>query len=157
MWWALVVLVVLIVSIAVPKIGKNLLIVTGILGAIGIAWYVWQQHEDELARKRISLNEVQLVNIMFQPGDRANSYRIEGQVKNNSPRYTLQSVRIKITLRDCVRPGECETVGETIATSLNEVFPGQARQIDETVHFPGLSGPKGTYMWDYSVLETKGK
>jgi len=157
MWWVLLLLIVVIVAIAVPKIGKILLVVIGILIVIGIVWYWREQHEDELARKRISPNEIQLVGLMFLPGDSAKSYRIEGQVKNNSKIYTLHSISLKIILRDCVKPGDCEIVGETVATSLNEVFPGQSREIDERIHFPGFPGPKGTYVWDYSIIETKGK
>ncbi len=157
MWWALILLILVIVAFAVPKFGKALLVVIGVLVVIGIIWYLKNQHEEELAKKRIVPNEIQFVDLRLAPSYSPESFRLLGRIKNKSQRFILTDLRVKITMRDCVKPGDCEIVGECIAWSFADVPPGQSRDLDESVYFSHLAKPKGKYEWDYSIIEIKGK
>ncbi len=157
MWWVLIILIVLIAAFAVPKFGKALLVVIGILVVGGFALYLNGQHKEELAKKRISPDEIQLDDLRLAPSYSPESFRIVGRIKNKSQKYSLDSLRLKITMRDCVKLGDCKIVGESVAWSFADVPPGQSRDFDESVYFSNLAKPKGKYEWDYSIIEIKGE
>lgn len=157
MWWFLILLIVVIASFAVPKFGKTLLVVIGILMTVGFAWYLKNQHEEKISKQRISPSEIQFDDLRMAPRYSPESFRLLGRIKNKSQRYTLHDIQLKVTIRDCIKAGDCEIVGEATAWSFNNIPPGQSREFDESVYFSNLAKPKGKYEWDYSVVEIKGE
>jgi hypothetical protein len=156
MLWIIVLIIVVIIAFIVPKFGKTLLIGIAVLVAIGFLWYLNNRHEEEVSKKRISHTEIQFDDLRLMPSYSAASFRLSGRLKNKSQRFSLQDIRIKITMRDCIKPGECEIVGETTASTFATVPPGQSRDVDESVYFSNLAKPKGKYEWGYYIVEIKG-
>ena len=85
-----------------------------------------------MSKKRIAPAEIQFDNLRLAPGYSSESFRLLGRIKNTSPRFSLQDLRLKITMRDCIKPGECEIVGESTAWTFATVPSGQSRDIDES-------------------------
>ena len=71
--------------------------------------------------------------------------------------YTLSEVRLKLTMRDCRKPKDCEVVGETVESLYTSVPPGQARDLDEHVLFSAMRQPRGTYQWEYQIVAILGR
>jgi hypothetical protein len=69
----------------------------------------------------------------------------------------LTQLRLMLTMRDCTGPADCEVVGESEEFIFTKVPPGQARDLDESVHFSKLGQPRGKRQWDYRILEILGK
>lgn len=164
MWWivALIVIAVVIIAIVFPKFGRALLKIILVFGAISavifLLWFLYDQHEDELSKKRIPISEIQIDDLLLTPVPyRPNEYYLSGRLKNKSQHFSLQSIKIKITMRDCIKPDECEIVGEDTALSSLSIPPGQVREMNGMVLFSYLAKPKGKNQWDYSVVELKGK
>ena len=156
MWWIIILIIVVIIAFKIPKFGKTLLIGVAVLVVIGFIWYLNNQHEEEMSKKRISPAEIQFDNLRLAPSYSAESFRLVGRIKNKSQSFSLRDMRIKITMRDCIKPGECEIVGESTAWTFATIPPGQSRDIDESVHFSNLAKPKGKYEWDYAIVEIRG-
>lgn len=156
MWWILILLIVVIAAFKVPLFGKALLVCIGIVVILCAIWLLNDRHEAEVAKRRISPAEIQFDDLHLSPSYSADSFRLLGRIKNRSKRFSLQDMSIKIAMRDCIKPGECEIVGEDRVWSLCNCPPGQARDLDASVHFSNLAKPKGKYEWDYSILEIKG-
>lgn len=163
MIWIVVVLVI-IAAFALPRFGKALaglfgvLLVLAIVGAIIL--FVMdrrQKAERELAKTRIKTAEVDLVDLGLRNGYGAGSYTLVGRVRNRSGRYTLNEMRLKLTMKDCGDTNSCEVVGQTEEAIYVNVPPGQARDLNEFVSFTGLGSPRGKHQWDYEIVEIVGQ
>jgi hypothetical protein len=164
MAWAILLIIIIVPAFAIPKFGKALLGLGGILlilaalGAVVLYKMDRQQRaEHEVAKTRIKLNEVELVDLVLRPGHSTGSYTLVGRIRNQSTQYTLSEVRLKLTMRDCKGSNDCEIVGETKESLYTSVPPGQARDLDEYVHFSGMRQPRGKYQWEYQIVEILGR
>ncbi len=182
MWWLFIVIIILIAAFAVPSFGKALLgfgkilsILLGILAIIGVAWYYYTRHEEELAKTRISPNEIELSDLRLIPEDYdRESFKLIGRLKNKSSKYSLSELQVKIELQDHIGEiidpfdksievwpvsgiGQREVIGEDTIDILSDVPPGQVRNVDEHVYFSNLAYAKGKYESNYSITEIKGK
>jgi hypothetical protein len=117
--------------------------------------------EYEASKHRIARSELDLDVRLY--GDSSNMFRIHGRIRNNSTRYTLNSVTLKMSITDKA-PGETPTlelkdvVGESIARISITVPPQQSRGIDEYVSFADL--PKlepGHWSWGCVITEIRGE
>jgi hypothetical protein len=146
----------IIAAFTVPKSGKAFLIIIGILIAVSIALYVKNEQGAEVAGQRISPHEIQFDDLKLEPNDYNNNFfYLTGRIKNTSQQHPLHELRLKITLRDCIKPGDCEIVGQTMAWSFIDVLPSESCEFEDSVYFTNLAKPKGEYVWEYSVFETK--
>lgn len=180
MWWALLILAVIIAAFAVPTFGKALLGVIGVLIIICVLWYLSEQAETESSKKRIAPYEIELTELTLVPGYGSGSYKLQGRIKNMSSAYTLKSVNLKLTMQDCKRrhtaeeflnddkteeestPWEkyqeqCDVVGEDDVYIWGNIPPGQTRAVDEYVSFYNMPSLKGKPTWHYAISEIKGE
>lgn len=164
MEWLILLAVVVTSAFAFPRFGKALLALVGVLLVLlvvaGVLLYLYerrQEAERAAAKTRIARSEIEFVDLALRPSYGRGWYRLVGRVRNRSPRYTLRELRLKLVMRDCRRVGDCEIVGETDEAVYLSVPPGQAREIDEDVHFYDLGPPRGKYQWEYSVTEIVGQ
>jgi len=164
MTWAILLIIVVVAAFAIPKFGKAMLGLGGILlilVAVGaVVLYEMdrrQKAERGVAKTRIKPNEVELVDLAFRPGSGTGSYTLVGRTRNRSTQYTLSEVRLRLTMRDCTGSNDCEIVGETEKSLYTSVPPGQARDLDEYVHFSGMRQPRGKYQWEYQIVEVLGR
>lgn len=170
MWWALLIIVVIIGAFAVPKFGKAILGIVAVLIAIGFIVYFSEQAEEEASKKRIAPTEIELADLVLVPGY-GSGYTLRGRVKNTSPTYSANGITLKVVMRDCrespeneklAGPGEkyqkyCDVVGEDDVYIWGEIPPGQTRGLEEMVSFSGLPAFRGKSEWSYSITEISGK
>lgn len=157
MLWLLIIVIVIIAAFAMPRFGITLLGLIGLIVAGLIIFYFAEKQQENLSKTLITANQVELSDLILVPRYSSESYELQGRVKNKSTKYTLGDLRIKITMQDCVKPQECEVVGESTAWIYNDVPPGQMRNLNSSVYFSGLPKPRGKHEWHYLISEIKGK
>lgn len=125
--------------------------------AIALIWYASYQREQELSKRLISKNEIELMDLFLTHGSMG--WKIFGRVKNTSQKHTLTGLRIKVNIKDCIRPGDCEIVCEDTVNCVDAiVLPGQSRSFRKFVFgFPDPTTLPGKYDWYYSVIEVRGR
>jgi hypothetical protein len=149
--FAIVVLILLVVSAGFRKF-FGVFVLIALLG--GGAYYLYQQREERLAESRIRPSEVLVTNskINFQ----YESYHFRGRVTNNSPQYTLSQVEFSISVKECPeQPSRtaCVVVADTRKTLYIRVPPGQARDFNEPLYFPGEPPvPAPNHQWRFDVV-----
>lgn len=155
MLWVVVVLVVIFLAFGAAgvrtalKIAAVLFIACVLLIAV---YFIHQKSEREAAKSRISFSEVRFDDLRLGIG----SGTLSGEVRNRSQRYTLTSVGLLITVRDCIQ-GSCDVVGQESETLWMDVPPGQVRAVDHYVYFPHLPPRRGDYQWDYRITSVEGR
>lgn len=112
--------------------------------------------EAEKARLRITPAEIRLDDLRLEP-QYSGSYKLTGRVYNMSHQFTLTSLDLKLTIQDCLPGGKCDTVGESTESPFLTIPPGQARDLDERVHFSGVVAPRGNLTWRYDLIGIKGR
>jgi hypothetical protein len=158
MWIAFFLLILLILFLVFPLFRKVILIIAGVLGAIIFIFYAYNENEQSMSKKRISPTEIQISELRLAPERySSSSYKLLGRIKNNSQRYTLDNLEIKVVVQDCVEGGSCETVGEGTTSYYYSIPPGQAREMDSYISFHNMPQARGHYKWNYSIVEVKGK
>jgi hypothetical protein len=164
MLWVILIVAIIIAAFAVPRFGKVVLGLIGILLVLGfisgIVLFVVNQREQaerQAARARIQKSEIELIDLGLGSSYGTGSYKLGGRVRNRSSRYTLTEMRLKFTMRDCAEAGDCEIVGQTEDAMYVNVPPGQARDLNESIYFSGLGRPRGKHQWDYEIVEVLGK
>ena len=125
----------------------------GVSLVAAVLLYVWiekQSRENarkvELAKTYIKHSEIEIVEPKLSTLDGRPS-QILGRIRNNS-KYPLGSIELKLILRDCISPEECETVGESEEAIYVVVPPGQSRDFEEYVSGPELN-LRGELTWHY--------
>ena len=158
MGWLIIVLGLVVAGFAIPRLGKVLLVLLGVLVVLIVVAGLWlyerdqqNKHEREVAKTRISVSQIELSELRLGGG------RLVGRIRNHSQQYALDELRLKLTMRDCNAKAECEVVGETEVTVYTDVPAGQSRDVDEYVYFNHLGQTRGKHEWDYRVLEILGK
>ncbi len=155
MWW-LVAILAIIAAFFFPRFRNALLILIGVLALGFFVLYEYQQMEEKASRGRIANTDVHLTElrlILRSPG----SYTLAGRLRNGSAQFSIQSLQIRLTLRDCVSKNQCETIGETTQYVSLSVPPGQTRGVEERIYFSSLPSLKGNLEWDYAVVEIRAK
>lgn len=88
-------------------------------------------------------------------------YKLSGRIKNNSQEFTLKQVNLLITMRDCIGTPDsqdCVTIGESHENMDLNIPPGQARDFEKSLYFPGGNLKLlGKLEWNYSVSGIKGE
>lgn len=156
-WLAgIVVLILLVVFPGFRKFAGGLVALAVVVGGF---FYLQNEREESHSLSRIKNHELIFENVTLNPD--YSSYKIAGRIKNNSAKYTLKEVTLIVTMQDCSgesRSQNCITIGESNETMYITVPPGQARDFDESVYFPGENiNPKGHLAWNYSVSQIKGE
>ncbi|HYA47100.1 MAG TPA: hypothetical protein VEF92_06060 [Burkholderiales bacterium] len=155
MWWLIAILAI-VAAFFFPRFRNVLLILMGVLVLGFFALYEYQQAEEKASRGRIATTDVQLTEtrlIVRSPG----AYTLTGRLRNGSAQFSIESLQIRLTLRDCVSKNRCETIGETTQPLSVSVPPGQTRGVEERVYFSDLPSLKGNLEWDYAVVEIRAK
>ncbi len=131
-----------------------LLVVASVLG--GIAAYIYQKYEEDRRARAASL--IQKSDLGFSqftmetPTNSSALLDVVGVVKNNSA-YTVDSLTITITIRDCDEgESSCEVVGSNDVWDSITIPPGQVREFRGLASFDGLPSLKN-WRWSYTVKD----
>ena len=114
----------------------------------------------EAARSRIAHDEVLLQNLQLFPTDTPGWYRLTGTVQNLSPTYTLTSMRLDLTVEDCLEDA-CTEIGRGYA----EIIRGPGFMVGgqivpfttNIVRLPVLPMPQGTQRLQYTIARTEAR
>jgi hypothetical protein len=110
------------------------------------------KREAELSKHRIAASEVEFQDLLLT----SDLSHLRGRVKNNSPRYDLESAELRIILKDCMG-SNCDVVGQTEESIRMNVPPGQTRGIEEYLYFSNVPKLRGTLQWEYKVNFIRGR
>jgi hypothetical protein len=146
-----VLLIIILVAMYFPKFRRTLGVTLVLLmGAIGVI--IWQDTlERELEFERISLKQAQLSQMQVRSGLNTRSFVVGGRIQNVSQHYTIFSMMLQATIKDC--EGEaCKIVGQEKIMVPVEVPPDQARDFSVTIPFSGIPKVKGEAVWGYEIL-----
>jgi len=155
MWWLIAILAI-IAAFFFPRFRNVLLILIGVLAVAFFVLYEYEQTDEKASRSRITNTDVHLTEtrlILRSPG----AYTLVGRLRNGSAQFSIQSLQIRLTLRDCVSKNQCATIGETTQSLSVSVPPGQTRGVEERIYFSSLPSLKGNLEWDYAVVEIHAK
>jgi hypothetical protein len=125
---------------------------------VGLILYQDQlrKREYEGSKTRIPLSLVEFQNIELKPGYSSSFFNVVGRVKNNSAQYTLDEIRLQITMSEALG-NHSEVVGQEETTIHVNSPPGQARDFDDSVWFSGLGAPRGKRTWSYRIMYVAGQ
>jgi hypothetical protein len=144
-------LVIILVALNFPKfrrtLGVTLLLLIGAIGVI-----IWQDtQERRLEFERIYMTQAQLSQMQVRPGLNSRSFVVGGRIQNVADKYTIFSVMLQATIKDC-EGQTCKIVGQEKIMVPLEVPPDQARDFTVTIPFSGVPKVKGEAVWEYEVL-----
>ena len=149
-------LIIVLVAVYFPKfrrtLGVMLVVVMGAIGAI-----IWQDSQErELEFTRIALEQVQLLQMQVRPGLNTRSFVVAGRVQNLAQNYTILSLELQATVKDC-DDEDCEIVGQEAITFPLEVPSAQSRDFSVTIPFSVAPEVKGESLWEYEILKIRAR
>ena len=149
-------LVLILVALYLPRfrraMGITLIVLTGLIGLI-----IWQDtQERDLEFERISVPEAKLSHMRVRPGLNSRSFVVMGRIQNIVKNYTILSVRLQATVKDC-ETEVCEIVGQEHSWVQLNIPPEQSRDFSVTIPFPGIPEVKGEAVWTYDILQVRAR
>ena len=149
-------LIIILVAVNFPKFRRTLGVTLVVLmGSIGVI--IWQDsQEQELEFERISLEQAQLMQMQVRPGLNSRSFVVGGRIQNLAEDYTILSIQLQATVKDC-NLGACEIVGQETTTFSLEVPSGQSRDFSVTIPFSVAPEIKREAAWEYDILKIRAR
>lgn len=128
-----------------------LLLIMVFAGALFYCIDYQQRSKNEASIIRIPSKEFELTDLEFSGlFAQSGSNEIKGKVKNNSKRYKLDALCLKVQLVDNYNDRSEIIGGDEVYISL-DVPPQQTRDFKAHPHFGNLNSPKGKCDWLCSV------
>jgi len=153
--FGIIILVLLVVSARFRKFA-GYFIVIGIVG--GSLIWGFQEYEKNKSKSRISSAEVILRNISFEAINN-NEYELTGRIVNNSEKYTLNGLQLRINAKDCANDGDthCIVFTEKKEYIYITIPPGQARDFKKEINLYSDQNLENKLVWDYSIEYAESK
>jgi len=144
-------LIIILVAVNFPKFRRTLgMTLVVLMGAIGVI--IWQDsHDRDLEFERVYVKQAQLSQMQVRPGLNSRSFVVGGRIQNVAQKYTIFSVMLQATIKDCEGQA-CKIVGQEKIMVPMEVPPDQARDFSVTIPFSGVPKVKGEAVWAYEIL-----
>lgn len=124
-----------------------------------VIWWQQSEREQRLSKQRVGLAEVELLEPqLIRPY--SGSYAIQGEIKNLSKRYTVNSFAIELKIYDCPPNYSNLSACELAYTKTDDyvsvrVPPNQRRKFEARFYTSDMPEIKGGLVWQYSVLHVK--
>ncbi len=152
----LLIVILILTAVSFPKFRRVLgLTVILLIGAIGVI--IWQDtQERHLEFERISVNQAQLSQMKVRPGLNSRSFVVGGRIQNLATDYTILSVTLQATVKDC-ESDTCQTVGQEQRRFPIEIPPGQSRDFSVTIPFSVVPHVQTEPVWDYKILKIRAR
>ncbi len=148
-WLAgIIILILLVVSEKFRKFAGVFVLVCAVGGLL---FWQYQEFEKNKSRNRISPSELVLKNISFKLSH--SSYEMTGRIINNSEKFTLNGVQLKITIKDCANndPIDCIIFSEKNEYIYVHIPPKQARDFRKDISLYSDQNKEDRLVWDYSI------
>ena len=146
-----VLLIIILVAMYFPKFRRTLGVTLVVLmGAIGVI--IWQDIQEQgLEFERIPLEQTKLSHMQVHAGLNTRSFVVGGRIQNVAQHYTIFSVMLQATIKDC--EGEvCNIVGQEKVMVPTKIPPDQSRDFSVTIPFSGIPKVTGEAVWEYEIL-----
>ena len=143
------VLILLIVSVRFRQFALS---VAMLLVFCGLMVWVYQEYETHQIRNRILPSELRLENVSFESLN--NDYELTGRVNNDSEKYRLNGLQLKISVQECDdhEHHNCITFYETEEYIYIMVPPRQARDFRKVITLYSNQAFRGRLVWNYSIV-----
>jgi len=148
----IVIIILLVVSAGFRKFAGVLILVCAIGGFL---FWQYQENEEKQSKNRIPTSELLFEGVSLKSS--YSSYDFVGRITNNSNKYTLKGVQLKLTFRDCAKDNQsnCVIIGEEEEYIYINIPPKQARDFKENVYLNSDIDVKGKMIWNYTIIYTK--
>lgn len=131
---------------ALGFIGLSILITLVVIGKMNA--------DKEKSYKKIAPSELSLEDIELN-NSYSSSFNFTTRVKNNSKKYTVKWVEIKVTMKDISeKDPKGVIVGEDTGTIYKDIPPRQARDASASIYMHNMN-PKGRLEWSYEIVKIK--
>lgn len=146
--FGIIVLIMLVVSARFRKFAGFLVLICIVVGSL---LWGYQEYEKNKPKNRISASEVILKNISFEAIN--NNYELTGRIVNNSEKYTLSGLQLKITIKDCTNNDDthCIIFAEKKEYIYLSIPPRQARDFKKEIYLYSNQNIENKLVWDYSI------
>lgn len=150
----LVCLVLLAVSAGFRKLAGTIVLLC-VIGGI----FIWQYqvYEESRSRKNILPSELTFEDLSLESINE--NYRLAGRIINNSDKYDVRGIQIKITISDCKinESDNCVIIKEANEYIYAAIPSKQARDFRKNLLLYSDIVIKGKLDWDYSVKYVESK
>lgn len=148
----IVILILLVVSAGFRKFAGVIVLICAVGGLL---YWLYQENEEAESKKRISTSDLKFEGVFLKPS--YSSYDLVGRITNNSVKYTLKAIQIKLIFKDCdkINSSNCIVVAQDDEHIYINIPPGQARDFKEGVYLSSNLNIKGTMAWEYTIEYTK--
>ncbi|SFF28115.1 hypothetical protein [Nitrosomonas sp. Nm166] len=121
----------------------------------GFLFWQYQEYEKKQSKSRISPSELVLKNVSFKSTN--NSYEMTGRLINNSEKYTLNGIQLKISVKDCANNdnANCITFSERNEYIYISIPPKQARDFKKDIYLYSDQIVENKLIWNYSIEYTE--
>lgn len=150
----IIILILLVVSVRFRKFA-GFFVLIWISGAF--LFWQYQDYEKNKSKNRISPSEVVLEKISFKPI--SNNYEMTGRMLNNSEKYTLSGVQLKIIVKDCTNNDDtkCIIISEKNEYIYISIPPKQARDFKKEIYLYSDQIVEDKLIWNYAIEYTESK
>jgi|SRR5208283_3778327 len=159
MIWVLLIGLFIVFWFIFPPFRKFALVVVGIIVIVIAGFILYFKHEESVAKSLIPISQIQLNDLHLI--QEYSSNKLTGELRNNS-NHDLFDVYLKVTAYDCpessITPA-CTAIGQddNVNISVN-IPPNQVRAIDNAnVYLSSMPKVKGTFLWSYKIIGTRGR
>ena len=156
MKWLLIIvfLVLLAVSAGFRKLAGALVLLC-VVG--GLLIWQYQVYEENYSKKNILPTELTFEDLSLTSLN--GNYRLSGRIINNSAKYDVRGVQLKVTISDCKINGNnnCIIISEADEYIYADIPSKQARDFRKNLFLHSDIVIKGKLDWDYSVKYVESK
>ncbi|MBI3934836.1 MAG: hypothetical protein HY316_09090 [Acidobacteria bacterium] len=131
--------------------------IAGLIVVLGGACSAPQQptvSEEAAPAEQIRPADVEAFGVRLFRDD--SGYQVEGQIQNNSQKFTLTEFQFKMVMQDCLDTGVCEILAEDVNAIATNVPAGQSAAFQAAPNFGDMPTPKGKLGWHYAVVDANG-
>jgi hypothetical protein len=80
-----------------------------------------------------------------------------GRILNNSEKYTLSGLQVKISVKDCINNNDCIIFSENNEYIYISIPPTQARDFKKEIYLYSNQSIENQLVWNYSIEYTESK
>ncbi|WP_198264661.1 hypothetical protein [sulfur-oxidizing endosymbiont of Gigantopelta aegis] len=128
----IVVFLLVYITIKKPTFGKVVIALALVMVITAVFFYFQEDNRVEKKKHLIPLEQVELSTVEHK-WSYGNFYKLNAEIKNNSPRYRLQSIILQISLFKCPTPNNCQSVLQLKHKIDTRLAAQQSKKIDSHI------------------------
>ncbi len=154
-WLAIIIILILLAVSAGFRKFAGILILIFAVG--GLLIWQYQEYEANQSRTKIMPSELIFEGVSLEPSNEA--YDIIGRVINNSDKYSLSGVQLKLAVSDCTNneKNDCIIIAQQDEYIYIDIPPKQARDFKKNIYLYSDINIRGELVLDYSIEYAEAK